>query len=134
MVFNKSVLHEMLELIESRVPGPEAWPAKILSASASFNRISEYNMYGTYVTLRPGDGPPMLQTHPFDAYGRRGLRLYVADEAKKKGRDSNENLMRQLNAHGVPSAGYPYESVAAHVASLNLSHLQMEHVVTMAAE
>jgi len=134
MVFNKSVLLEMFDLIECRVPGPESWPAKILSASASFNRISEYNIYGTYVTSRPSNGPPVLQTHSFDAYGRRGLRLYGAEEAKKKGRDSNENLMRQLNEHGVPRTGYSYERVAAQVAGLNLSHLQMEHVITMAAE
>ena len=134
MVFNRRVLAEMLQHIEQRLEsnGVEVawrrrWPAKLLETSQQFERLSEYVIYGTYASQVPG----ALVAHHFDVFGRRGLRLYGAKEAEAKGRDSNEELIKELNQDGQPSTGYSYEKVATQVQPLKLTHLQMEHVLAL---
>uniref|UniRef100_A0A7S2GFM9 Uncharacterized protein n=1 Tax=Alexandrium andersonii TaxID=327968 RepID=A0A7S2GFM9_9DINO len=122
-----------MRLIESRLPGPDPWPVKLISTSAAFERFSEYLLYGAYVSNRKKGmwSRPALRAHAFDAYGKRGLRLYGAAEAKAKGRTSNEDFINELNAEGAPITGYCYEKVAAQVSHLGLTHLQMEHVLSL---
>ena len=127
MVFNRKVLEQMLKLIEfnlsqSMEDSREPWPVKILQMASSFERISEYTLYGTYASQN------ILRPHPYQTYGARGLRLYGQDEALAKGRDSNEFLLDRLNVEGQPLTGYSYQKVAAEVAHLGLTHLQMEHM------
>ena len=73
----------------------------------------------------------VLSVRPFKAHDARGLRLHGKEEAARKGRDSSEFLMQSLNAEGVPFSGHSYERIATEVASLQLTHLQMEHVYEM---
>ncbi|CAE7461880.1 unnamed protein product, partial [Symbiodinium pilosum] len=82
-----------------------------------------YLLYGTFASYTS-----TLSAHPFKAHGARGLRLYGKEEADGKGRNSNEFLMQSLNTEGVSCSGYSYERVASEVSSLQLTHLQMEHV------
>ena len=122
MVFNQGVLSDLLELIKSNLEGP--WPLQLLKMAETFERMSEYVLYGTYASRISG----VLSAHPFQAYGAKGLRLYGKEEAARKGRDSSEFLMQSLNSEGAPYSGHSYERVAAEVSSLHLTHLQMEHV------
>ncbi|OLP90309.1 hypothetical protein AK812_SmicGene28118 [Symbiodinium microadriaticum] len=124
MVFNKGVLCQMLDLIETNVGSEcaEPWPLKILGIAEGFERVSEYVLYGTYASQS------VLRAHPYQAYGARGLRLYGREEALAKGRDCNEFLIQRLNAESKPLTGYSYQRVAGEVAPLHLTHLQMEHV------
>ncbi|CAE7242127.1 unnamed protein product [Symbiodinium sp. CCMP2456] len=124
MVFNKGVLCQMLDLIETNLGTDcaEAWPLKILGIAEGFERVSEYVLYGTYASQS------VLRAHPYQTYGARGLRLYGREEALAKGRDSNEFLIESLNAESKPLTGYSYQRVAGEVAPLHLTHLQMEHV------
>ncbi|CAJ1327163.1 unnamed protein product [Effrenium voratum] len=122
MVFNKTILLEMLSVIESNLEGPEPWPLKILQTAETFERMSEYVIYGTYASSR------ILKAHSYQRYGSQGLRLYGKEEAVAKGRDCNEFLMQRLNSDGKPITGYSYQRVAAEVCSMSLTHLQMEHV------
>ena len=123
MVFNKGTLFELLRLIESNLEGTQPWPLKILQTAESFERVSEYVLYGTYASRSK-----VLQAHSFEAYGARGLRLYGREEAAAKGRDCNDFLINALNSEGKPLMGYSYQRVFAEVESLQLTHLQMEHV------
>ena len=124
MVFNKGVLRQMLNLIETNVGTEcaEPWPVKILGIAEGFERVSEYVLYGTYASQS------VLRAHPYQAYGARGLRLYGREEARAKGRDCNEFLIQRLNEESTPLTGYSYQRVAGEVAPLHLTHLQMEHV------
>ena len=124
MVFQKRVLFDLLELIASHQGHQGPWPLKLLKMAETFERMSEYVLYGTYASRFKG----VLSAHPFKAHGARGLRLYGKEEAARKGRDSSEFLMQSLNAEGVPYSGHSYERVATEVSSLQLTHLQMEHV------
>ena len=124
MVFNKGVLRQMLDLIETNLDTgcAEPWPLKILGIAESFERVSEYVLYGTFASQS------VLRAHPYQEYGARGLRLYGREEARAKGRDCNEFLIHRLNAESKPLTGYSYQRVAGEVAPLHLTHLQMEHV------
>ncbi|CAE7493280.1 unnamed protein product [Symbiodinium sp. CCMP2592] len=131
MVFNKGVLRQMLDLIETNLVDTEGaagepaepWPLKILKIAESFERVSEYVLYGTFASQGSH-----LRAHPYEAYGARGLRLYGREEALAKGRECNEFLIDLLNAESKPLTGYSYQRVAGEVAPLHLTHLQMEHV------
>ena len=50
MVFSRKVLVDLLELIMSNVDGQSPWPLKLLKMATTFERMSEYVLYGTYAS------------------------------------------------------------------------------------
>jgi len=73
MCFNKKTCSALLNTIMKNSDSKETlWPLAIMDLTNKYCRFSEYLMYATFCdTYEPGG----FKHHPFDAYGRGGVRM-----------------------------------------------------------
>jgi len=115
MPINKTVVGEMIDLIDSRLPGSEPWPAKILRTSSLHFRMSEYMLYATFILeQQKACNFKHFRTHRYLAYGKRAIRI----------RDSKAIVDELVAHHGVEWLGYSLQQITSHLDIHPMNDLQ----------
>jgi len=101
MVFQKKYLKEMFHHIQihNKLLTSWSWPLYIISLSHTFYRFSEYLLYATFVTHSYSDA---FHYHPFEKYGKSGIRF----------RETNEIIQKMKKTCDLCNRSFTYAEVA----------------------
>lgn len=84
MVFDTEYVKEMIQFIQMKKEISEKWPLYFISLSSKFYRFSEYLLYSTFMMEFYKDE---FFYHPYEKYGKHGIRFREPREIIQKIKD-----------------------------------------------